>query len=61
MEDLQAPLEALLFARGEPVTMTQLQAILQVDAESLEEVLELLKKSLEARKSGLMLHCVAGG
>ena len=61
MEDLQAPLEALLFARGEPVTMTQLQAILQVDAERLEEVLELLKKSLEARKSGLMLHCVAGG
>lgn len=61
MEELRAPLEALLFARGEPVTAVQLQEILQVDAESLEEILELLKKNLEERKSGLMLHCVAGG
>ena len=32
MEEMQAPLEALLFVRGEPVTAVQLREIMQVDA-----------------------------
>ena len=41
MEEMQAPLEALLFVRGEPVTAMQLKEILQVDEESLAELLAL--------------------
>ena len=58
---MQAPLEALLFARGEPVTAAQLREILQVDEESLTELLALYEKTLAERGSGLMLHRVAGG
>ena len=61
MEEMQAPLEALLFARGEPVTAAQLEEILQLDEESLAELLALYQETLEERKSGLMLHRVAGG
>ena len=61
MEEMQAPLEALLFVRGEPVTAVQLREILQVDEESLDELLALYAKTLEERGSGLMLHRVAGG
>lgn len=61
MEEMQAPLEALLFVRGEPVTAVQLREILQVDEESLAELLALYAKTLEERGSGLMLHRVAGG
>lgn len=61
MEEMQAPLEALLFVRGEPVTMEQLKAILQLDEESLAELLALYKENLEKRGSGLMLQRVAGG
>ena len=61
MEEMQAPLEALLFVRGEPVTAVQLKEILQVDEESLAELLALYAKTLEERGSGLMLHRVAGG
>ena len=61
MEEMQAPLEALLFARGEPVTAAQLEEILQLDEESLAELLALYQETLEGRKSGLMLHRVAGG
>ena len=61
MEEMQAPLEALLFVRGEPVTAMQLKEILQVDEESLAELLALYAKTLEERGSGLMLHRVAGG
>ena len=61
MEEMQAPLEALLFARGEPVTAAQLREILQVDEESLTELLALYEKTLAERGSGIMLHRVAGG
>ena len=61
MEEMQAPLEALLFARGEPVTAGQLREILQVDEESLTELLALYEKTLAERGSGIMLHRVAGG
>ena len=61
MEEMQAPLEALLFVRGEPVTAVQLKEILQIDEESLAELLALYAKTLEERGSGLMLPRVAGG
>ena len=61
MEEMQAPREALLFARGEPVTAGQLREILQVDEESLTELLALYEKTLAERGSGIMLHRVAGG
>lgn len=61
MEEMQAPLEALLFVRGEPVTAAQLREILEIDEESFAELLALYEKTLEERGSGLMLHRVAGG
>ena len=61
MEEMQAPLEALLFVRGEPVTAAQLREILEIGEESFAELLALYEKTLEERGSGLMLHRVAGG
>ncbi len=61
IEKMQAPLEALLFVRGEPMTAKQLGEILQIDEENLAILLKLYEKTLEERNSGLMLHRIAGG
>lgn len=61
LEDLQAPLEALLFASGEPVSEEKLISILQIDKEDLTELLAMLSYTLKERKSALFLRKVAGG
>lgn len=61
LEELRAPLEAVLFASGEPISDSQLQEILQVDAEKLQELLALLEKELADRQSGLQIRKLAGG
>ena len=61
MMNLRGPLEAVLFASGDPVNIQQLMDILRVDRATAEELLAALEEELDERKSGLMLHKVAGG
>ena len=61
LDELMAPLEAVLFASGDPVSVQQLRAIFDIDAESLNELLVSLQQKLEERHSGLIVQQVAGG
>ena len=61
MMNLRGPLEAVLFASGDPVNIQQLMDILRVDRATAEELLAALEEELDERKSGLMLHKVAAG
>lgn len=60
-EKLIGPLESVLFANGDPVTLAQLSDILQTDEQNVLELIEQLKQILDARASGLSLIAVAGG
>ncbi len=55
VKQLQATLEAILFAVGEPIEISRLSQSLEVDEETLASVLENLSASLEERNSGLCL------
>mgnify|MGYP003587360017 CR=1 FL=1 len=59
--NLLGPLEAVLFASGDPVTAEQLMTVLDVDEDNIAELAAALEHSLEERGSGLQLHRVAGG
>ena len=59
--NLLGPLEAVLFASGDPVTAEQLMTILDVDEDNIAELMAELDKSLAARQSGLQISRVAGG
>lgn len=59
LNDMKKPLEAVLFASGEPVSEKQLCEILEVDEESLHELLDALDSDLETH--GIMLQETAGG
>jgi len=59
LNDMKKPLEAVLFASGEPVSEKQLCEILEVDEESLHELLDALDSDLETH--GIMLQEAAGG
>ena len=61
MNNLIAPLEAVLFASGEPVATQQLMEILSIDEENVHELIEAFDARLKERESGLMLQQVAGG
>lgn len=61
MNNLIAPLEAVLFASGEPVATQQLMEILSIDEENVHELIEAFDAYLKERESGLMLQQVAGG
>ena len=61
MNDLKGPLEAVLFASGEPVTKQQLMELLQIDEVNIEELTDALAADLDERSSGLQLRRVAGG
>lgn len=52
---MQATLEAVLFAVGEPIEISRLAQSLEVDEETLASALENLSASLEERNSGLCL------
>lgn len=61
LSDMLGPLEAVLFASGEPISEKQLAEILEVDRENVAELLTLEKERLEARGSGIELQETAGG
>lgn len=54
-KQLQATLEAVLFAVGEPIEISRLAQSLEVDEETLTSALENLSAGLEERNSGLCL------
>lgn len=54
-KQLQATLEAILFAVGEPIEISRIAQSLEVDVETLLPALENLAASLEERNSGLCL------
>ena len=60
MNNLIAPLEAVLFASGEPVATQQLMEILSIDEENVHELIEVFDARLKERESGLMLRLAAG-
>ncbi|MCR4925114.1 MAG: SMC-Scp complex subunit ScpB [Clostridiales bacterium] len=52
---LQAAAEAILFASGEPLEVSKLAQILEVDDEQMEQVLENLGAQLDERQAGISL------
>ncbi|BEU87811.1 SMC-Scp complex subunit ScpB [Selenomonas sp. TAMA-11512] len=60
-EDLRAPLEALLFANGNPIPEARLMEILSVDQEGLYELINWYHEELSKRGGALSLLRVAGG
>ena len=59
--NLLGPLEAVLFASGDPVTAEQLMTVLDIDEDNVEELAVALDLSLRDRQCGVQLHRVAGG
>lgn len=55
LKELMAILEAVLFAVGEPVEAQRLSECLDIDEETLCDVMEHLKASLDERNSGLCI------
>lgn len=61
MDRLIGPLEAVLFASGEPVSCSVLLEILQIDSVRLGQLLDNYRQELFERHSGLRLQQIAGG
>ncbi len=59
--NLKAPLEAVLFASGNPVPDEQLMEILNIDKNELDELIAYEQSTLSEHESGLMIKKVAGG
>lgn len=55
INQLQSTLEAVLFAAGEPVELSRLSQALEVEEETLLNVLENLAADLDERESGICL------
>lgn len=53
VKELKAELEAVLFAVGEPVEIARLSECLDIDEETIVDVIENLKADLDERNSGL--------
>ena len=61
LADMLGPLEAVLFASGDPVSALRLAEILKVDKENIAELLTLEAERLAERGSGIELRETAGG
>ncbi|MBQ7515783.1 MAG: SMC-Scp complex subunit ScpB [Schwartzia sp.] len=61
LADLLGPLEAVLFASGDPVPEARLMEILRIDRETVAELLAAETDRLADSQSGLRLQQVAGG
>ena len=61
LADMLGPLEAVLFASGDPVSSLRLAEILKVDKENIAELLTLEAERLAERGSGIELRETAGG
>ncbi len=57
---LVGALEAVLFAAGEPISVAELAAVLQLEKPQVWELLTTLRSSYEAEARGLMLRETAG-
>lgn len=53
--ELQAAIEAILFAAGEPIHINKISEVLQIDIEQVLEVMLSLQTELEKRNSGLCI------
>lgn len=60
-EHLQGPLEALLFASGDPVSASKLAEILEVKEDHIHSLIAELQKDMTASHRGLTIVEVAGG
>lgn len=60
-EELRAPLEALLFANGNPIPETKLREILSIDQNTLDDLILWFQLELLERGGALSLLHVAGG
>lgn len=54
-KELQAAAEAVLFSVGEPIELERIAAALEIEAESMEQLLMNLSASLDERGSGICL------
>ena len=54
-EKIISSIEAMLFAAGDPVEVTKLADILEIDIETAEKMLGYLSAQYDERKSGIML------
>lgn len=59
-DKLLSALEAVLFAAGEPVSVAELAAIMQLEKPQVWDLLSTLQQSYEAEARGLMLRETAG-
>jgi segregation and condensation protein B len=59
--EIARALEALLFVADEPLPAGTLAQVVEVDRRLVEDVLEELARSFEARGAGLVVRQVAGG
>ena len=53
IHELQAAVEAILFAGGEPIEIEKISQVLEIDNEYTEQIIENLKAELDERNSGL--------
>ena len=58
---LRSHVEALLFASGEPLTVSKLSELLAVDEDTVKRLLSLLETEYDAQERGFCLRQVAGG
>jgi segregation and condensation protein B len=55
MEELQAKIEALLFAHGEPIRISELARLLEVSEEALRNAVAGLREAYRERQAGLVV------
>lgn len=60
LDKMTGALEALLFAAGEPVSVSELADLMQLEKPQVWELISELKQSYEAESRGLMLRETAG-
>lgn len=58
---LAALIEAFLFARGNPVTLTELTKALEEDSQEIEKALQLLQEKYDKPDTGITLHHTGAG
>lgn len=61
MNDSLAILEAVLFAAGDPLSLTEIAGILEIDEDETLNLLNELENKLKEINSGITLQNVAGG
>lgn len=59
--NLQYAIEGILFAAGEPVKAAKLAAVLDVDIESIQEAVRLLRYNYDTEMRGLQIIEIDGG